>query len=154
MQFQLQEFLADKTNSVAINKVIDYIQDIPSSEEFTDTCDFKEIFFLVHHYVSKLYGMSYINRKVKNNPGSTIWDFITNADIAYVCCLLINSIECWDEEYKRENTLSEEELKMWKKNRKFLTAEEKEKYKKVAPSLHQVRGISGRPVNMGGIGKV
>ena len=85
IQFQLQAFLDDETKSVHLHKVIDYILDgIPSPEEFTETSDFKEIFFLVHHYVSKLYGMTYLTKKVKNDPGSTIRDYITNSDIAYM----------------------------------------------------------------------
>lgn len=138
---QLQEFLDDETTSVHVSRVIDYILDgIPPPEEFTETNDFKEIFFLVDNYVSKLYGMTYLTKKVKNNPGSTIWDYITNSDIAYVCCLLINSIECWDQEWKRENELDEEELEMWNRKRSSLTTEEKEKYKKLAPKFTSSKG--------------
>lgn len=82
-------------------------------EEFymEDPKRFNMIFSFVATFVIRLYGKNYILDKVKNNPGTSIWDHISSSDITYTILIVVNGSERWEQEYEKKKLPEEEQAK-------------------------------------------
>ena len=94
-----------------------------------DTERFNMFFSFVTTFVIKLYGENYILDKVKANPGSTIWDYVTSSDVSYGITQVVNGMDRWKQEYEIRQMPKEEQDKYKKEEvRKKLPQDEQEKY--------------------------
>ena len=80
---------------------------------------FNLMFSFVATFVIRLYGKNYILDKVKNNPGTSIWDHISSSDIAYTILIVVNGSERWEQEYEKNKLPEEEQAKFWEARKKI-----------------------------------
>ena len=62
-----------------------------------------KFYFFIAHYVRKVWADNKIVKDMKNSPGCSFLDLITDSDIAYVLTVVKNNRDMWDEKLdKRE----------------------------------------------------
>ena len=119
--------LANGTDIMAIMNKLQILEDKQFYADDTDR--FNMFFSFVTTFVIKLYGENYIPDKVKANPGSTIWDYVTSSDVSYGITQVVNGMDRWKQEYEISQMPEEEQDKYKKEEvRKKLPKDEQEKY--------------------------
>ena len=93
-----------------------------------------DLFTMICHYISKyvyrLYGMTYINRWMREHQGSSFIDLFTASDVAYTNLVIHGNYQVWDQAIEIKKNDVEEQEKYKPANRKKLPYEEQKKYKK------------------------
>ena len=115
-----------------IRRSFELLGDI-GSQDWTDE-DSDGLFKMVCHYISRyvyrLYGMSYINRWMREHQGSSFIDLFTASDVAYTNMVIYGNSRVWEQAIEIRNMDVEEQEKYKPKNRMKLPYDQQEKYKK------------------------
>ena len=135
-----------------IRRSFELLGDI-GSQDWTDD-DSDGLFTMVCHYISKyvyrLYGMSYINRWMREHQGSSFVDLFTASDVAYTNMVIYGNSRVWEQAIEIKNMDVEEQEKYKPKNRKKLPAvakrkkalaRKKRRKRRKAPKLKRKRAL-------------
>ncbi len=76
-------------------------------------------------YVRKVHSDCYIKKALKQDPGTSFLDITCPSDIAYVICLLVNSMEIWIDALDNTNKDGNKEGKKEKRKPRFTAGEGK-----------------------------
>ena len=108
------------------------------SEHETSTRASDQLYSFIANYVAKSYGMSYINKWLKDNKGKCLLYLTTVCDLAYTITIIKNHEPVWEWDHFKE-TLEDDELNKYDNYKELEDPEEIEKYSPKIPRL--VRGL-------------
>ncbi len=86
-----------------------------------------ELMEFLARYVRKVHSDWYIKKALEQDPGTSFLDIICPSDIAYVICLLVNSMEIWIDALDNKNKDGNKQGKKEKRKPRFTAGEGKKR---------------------------
>ena len=99
-----------------------------------------ELYSFIANYVAKSYGMSFINKWLRDNKGKSLLYLTTECDVAYAITLIKNHEQVWNLDHLK-STLSEDELEIYANYKDLEDPEEFEKYSHKMPRFSAGTGV-------------
>ena len=99
-----------------------------------------DLYSFIAKYVAKSYGMSFINKWLKDNKGKSLLYLTTECDLAYAITLIKNHEPVWERDHFKA-TLNDEELEMYNNYKDLEDPEEIEKYSPKMPRFSAGTGV-------------
>ena len=91
-----------------------------------------DLYYFIANYVAKSYGMSFINKWLRDNKGKYLLYLTMECDVAYAITLIKNHERVWELDHLKA-TLSDDELEMYDNYKDLEDPEEIEKYSPKIP---------------------
>ena len=117
-----------------------YKQEMQRSKLATVSRASDDLYSFIANYVAKSYGMSFINKWLRDNKGKSLLYLTTESDVAYAITLIKNHERVWELDHLK-STLSEDELEMYDNYKDLEDPEEIEKYSPKMPRFSAGTGV-------------
>lgn len=117
-----------------------YTGALSSSEIEEQSNASNELYYFIANYVAKSYGMSFINKWLKDNKGKSLLYLTTACDLAYAITLIKNHEPTWERDHLKM-TLEEDELEKYDNYQDLENTEELNKYSPRTPRFSAGIGV-------------